>query len=62
LRVRDEELRRKDHIIAGLTDVLNRRVVELPASASEGDGREVVRAGRQRSWWRIWEWVWAPPC
>jgi hypothetical protein len=58
IATRDEELRRKDHIIAALTE----RIPEIeppseprasPESATGGsEGVEVPPDGEQRSWWR----------
>ncbi len=48
LEVRTEELRRKDHIIAALTETINRRLPELsPPPAAPPPP--------QRAWWRFWE-------
>jgi hypothetical protein len=61
LEIRNEELRRKDHIIAALTERIP--AIEAPASpetrgspteASEGSAKEVPPEEERPSWWRRW--------
>ena len=58
LTTRSEELRRKDHIIAALTDSLARRMPELPAPSAFYSPPEAPVAARPapRPFWKFWQW------
>ena len=51
LTARTEELRRKDHIIAALTDALKQRLPELSSGASATPS-PTQSTREQRSWWQ----------
>ena len=51
LTARTEELRRKDHIIAALTDALKQRLPEL-SSGAPAASRPTQSTREQRSWWQ----------
>jgi hypothetical protein len=58
IQVRDEELRRKDHLLAALTERLPeleppRETRESPETASPGAEGEVPIEEERRSWWRV---------